>query len=330
MHIGYHKTATTWFQRHVYPQATSHRWVPRAVARQVFLDPWGLAFDPLAARRALACPSDPRPVAVCEENLSGYIQNGGLHGLMAPEAARRIHATLPDARIVIVIRAQPEAIAASYVQYVRAGGTHAPGRYLFPARHLTGARRHPYKSPAFAFEHFAYHHLIGFYDELFGRRNVTVMTYEDLRRDPAAFLDRYAREAGLIVDADQAVRHRPNGSFGPTTLLVGRATGLFTARSVTDKTWLVSLPGFYELRRRLLQAMSAFDRGGSAEAILGAANVAHIRSYFAASNAETARLRALDLAELGYPMATARPRAKGAARSSGGAPAYAATTAGTR
>jgi hypothetical protein len=329
VHIGYHKTATTWFQRHVYPAATSHRWVPRRVARRALLEPWGLAFDPVEARRQLADPADPRPPTICEENLSGYIHNGGLHGLMAPEAARRIHAVLPDARIVVVIRSQPDAIAASYVQYVRGGGTHGPSRYLHPARSLTGARRHPYKAPGFAFEHFEYHRLIAFYDALFGRESVTVLAYEDLCSDPAGFLTRYARTVGLSLDAGRAARHRPNGSFGPATLAVGRLLGLFTARSVVDKTWLIDVPGFYELRRIVLQGLGRLDRAAPPEAILGEANVARIRRRFAASNRETARLRGLDLARLGYPMEGRRMRSEPAPRPSP-VGAYAATTGGSR
>lgn len=300
MHIGYHKTATTWFQQHVYPAATSHRWIPRTIARQALLDPWGLAFDPETAARQLSDPHDPRPPVICEENLSGYLHNGGLHGMIAPEVARRIQAVLPDARIVIVIRAQASAIAASYVQYVRGGGTYGPTRYLHPARFLTGARRHAYKAPGFAFEHFEYDRLIAHYDALFGAKNVLVLPFETLRADPHAFLAAYAQSVGLDLASGDATRFRPNRSFGRATILAGRLTGLLTARSVTHKDCLISIPGFYDLRRQLLKLMSRFDPGASPAAILGGRNLALIRERYADSNDRTARLRDLNLGALGY------------------------------
>lgn len=302
VHIGYHKTATTWFQRNVYPLAASHRWVPREAARQALLDPFGLSFDPAAARRELADPHDCRPVVICEENLSGYIHNGGLHGLMAPEAARRIKAVYPDARIVMLIRSQPAMIAATYVQYVRGGGTYGPRRYLFPGRYLTGAFRHPYKAPRFAFEHFEYDRLVTFYDALFGRENVTVLPYEELRRDAVAFLARMRRELGLGLDPGAVVYKRANRSFGPLTILAGRLLGLFTARSVIDKAHLFSIPGFYELRRPILNALSRLERPAAPETILGRPLVEHIRACYAPSNRRLARLRDIDLRGLGYPL----------------------------
>jgi hypothetical protein len=302
VHIGYHKTATTWFQRNVYPLATSHRWVPREATRQALLDPFGLSFDPAEARRKLTDPHDRRPVVICEENLSGYLHNGGLHGLMAPEAARRIKAVWPDARIVMLIRCQPAVIAASYVQYVRGGGTYGPRRYLFPGRYLTGAFRHPYKAPRFALEQFEYDRLIGFYDALFGPANVTVLPYEELRRDPEAFLARMGRELGLVIDQAAVAHRRANRSFGPLTILVARLLGLFTARSVIDKAYLFSIPGFYELRRPILNALSRLERPATPETILGSALVEQIRTHYGPSNRRLARLRDIDLQGLGYPL----------------------------
>lgn len=227
--------------------------------------------------------------------------------MMTPEAARRIKAIYPDAQIIIVVRAQPEMIAASYVQYVRGGGTHGPARYLHAGLRLRGAFRHPYKAPHFAFEHFEYDRLVAYYDTLFGERNVLVMPYEALRIDAGAFLARLNDQTGLIVDFPRIRRIAANRSFGLATLLIGRLSGLFTRRSVVDKTCLISIPGFYELRRLLLNMLSRVDRRASPEAILGRRTVAHIRSRYAASNRRLAQRMEPGLAALGYPMDSAAP-----------------------
>lgn len=302
VHIGYHKTATTWFQEQVYPNSVSHRWIPRAMARRALLDPPGLSFSAAEARRQLHDPDDRRPPVICEENLSGYIHNGGLHGLMAPEAARRIREVFPDALILITIRAQPEMIAASYVQYVRGGGTYGPRRYLFAPHYLTGARRHAYKQPLFAFEHFEYDRLIAHYDALFGAENVVVLPYEALRHDPAAFLDRLADATGIRLRRAAIAHREANRSFGRLTIAIGRLLGLFTARSVVDKAWLISIPGFYELRRLILKLVSRHDAPARPDQVLGRAIVDHILARYAESNRRLARSRGLGLRELGYPM----------------------------
>jgi hypothetical protein len=310
VHIGFHKTATTWFQKQIYPRAESHRWIPRPLARKVLLEPDGLGFDASVARRMLYDPQDPRPVAMCEENFSGYIHNGGLHGLLAPEMARRIKATLPDALIVIMIRSQPEVIAASYVQYVRGGGTYGPRRYLFASRYCLGAFRHPYKAPRFAFGHFEYDRLVAYYDSLFGPENVLVLPYEALRYDPQGFLAQFLARTGLRLDAETVDRAPSNRSFGALTVWAGRGLGLFTARSVVDKYYILGIPGFYELRRVILKLLCRIDRRGAGPAILGGRILVHIRSHYAASNRRLARLRPLDLENMGYPMQPEKSVAK--------------------
>lgn len=307
VHIGYHKTATTWFQQSYYPLSSSHRWVPRELARRALLDPDGFAFDADDARRILHDPSDPRPPVICEENLSGYLHNGGLHGLMAPEAARRIKAVFPDAIIVIMIRAQPQMLAASYVQYVRGGGTYGARRYLLPDRYVQGASRHRYKAPRFAFEHFEYDRLVAYYDGLFGRQNVIVRTYEALQSDAATFMAELAAAIGLELDIASVPVTVKNKSFGQATILLGRLLGLFTARSVMDKAFLVSIPGFYEVRRITMKAFAAVDPTPSGVAVLPRALIRHAQERYAASNERLAAMRPLNLATLSYPLPTLAP-----------------------
>ena len=302
VHIGYHKTATTWFQEEVYPKAISHRWIPRALARDSLLKPYGCSFDAGKTRARLSDDADPRPPVICEENLSGYIHNGGLHGLMAPEAARRIKATFPDALVVIVIRGQPEMIASTYVQYVRGGGTFGVRRYLFGGRWSLGALQHPYKAPRFDFGHFEYDRLVAYYDTLFGSENVLVLPYEELCRSPEAFLATLACQAELEFEGEPPSRKRSNVSFGRFTIAVARLLGLFTSRSVVNKTVLLSIPGFYEIRRLVLKGLGRFDRAASAKAILGQEHLAGIQRHYVESNSRLLALRGLKLRELGYPV----------------------------
>ena len=181
VHLGYHKTATTWLQKQLFPRASSHDFLCRKAVQDAFLAPAGMHFCPQQAARVLALEGRNRPVLLSEENLSGYLHNGGLHGFLAPEVARRIKAVLPDARIVIFIRNQFEICRATYAQYVSGGGTWGQGRYFETARRVRGALTRPWKAPAFEFEHFEFDRLIAHYDALFGKDRVLVYPYEWLR-----------------------------------------------------------------------------------------------------------------------------------------------------
>jgi hypothetical protein len=289
VHIGYHKTATTWFQRSVYPHATSHRWVPRAQVQAAFLDPSGMHFDAERARALLSEGDDGRPPVLCEENLSGYLHNGGLHGFLGPAVAERIRATLPEARIVIFVRSQASMIAACYMQYVRGGGTHGLHRYLFPSLYLRGAYAQPFKVPRFSFDHFDYDRLVARYDALFGRENVHVYPFEDLR-DPSAMLAWMEADLELRLDRASIAFDRPNASWSRSLLPAARFLNHFTARTVEDKQRVLHIPGFYVARTGALTALSRFFRRRGRTSLLGPRLESWIEARFAASNV---RLRAL-------------------------------------
>jgi hypothetical protein len=289
VHIGYHKTATTWFQRSVYPHAASHRWIPRSRVQAALLDPSGMDFDPDRARALLMEGDDGRPPLLCEENLSGYIHNGGLHGFLAPAVAERIEAVFPDARIIIFVRSQAPMIAACYMQYVRGGGTHGLHRYLFPSLYLHGAYAQPFKVPRFSFDHFEYDRLVARYDALFGRDNVHLYPFEALR-DQQAMLARLEADLELRLDRSRIAFDRPNASWNGALLPAARFLNHFTARTVVDKDRVLHIPGFYLVRAGMLNLLSRiYRRRGSARLLTGTME-RWIEARFAASNA---RLRAL-------------------------------------
>ncbi len=289
VHIGYHKTATTWFQRSVYPHAISHRWIPRTQAQAALLEPSGMAFDAAAARATLLEGDDVRPPLICEENLSGYLHNGGLHGFLPPAMAEQIRAVLPDARIVIFVRPQASMIAACYRQYVRGGGTRGVHRYLFPSLYLHGAYAQPFKVPRFSFDHFDYDRLIALYDGLFGRENVHVYSFENLT-DPQAMLSRLESDLDLTLDRGRVRFDRPNASWNDALIPAARFLNHFTARTVEDKDAIIHIAGFYAVRAGLLTMLSRILPRRQ-RSLLGARLEAWIEARFAASNARLRILR---------------------------------------
>lgn len=311
VHIGYHKTATTWFQRRFYPRVRNAECVERARIAEAFLAPRALEFSTEAARAALALRED-RSYILCEEELSGSPPAGGLHGLVTKEVAHRLKAALPEAQVVIFIRRQADIIAAVYGEYVRRGGTHGPPRFLFPERRGKGQYRRPYRAPMFAFGHFDYLAVVRHYESIFGESAVHVFPYEVFKADPAAFLRDYAERFSLEVDLGALSFQPVYESYGRRLLPVARAMNRLTARAEPDKRYVADVLPFKAVQRAL-QWLNGTAVAGTPPApadLLGADTLTYIRERFAESNAALARRRDLPLHAYGYPGCGEEPGAE--------------------
>jgi len=304
VHIGYHKTASTWFQKSVYPRVTNYAYVPRERVKRAFFSASALHFDPDWTRAALELAPDRAPI-LCEEELSGYLHTGGLLGFLSKEMAHRIRAVFPDARVLIFVRSQPEMIAACYQQYLRGGGTHPPRRYLWPQDSLRGASAQPYKIARFSFDHFDYDRLAAHYVALFGRENVGVYAYEEIQRDARGFLERFAKAEGLELELAAVSLGKRNASYSSAIARLARGLNRFTARTVNDKRYWLHVPFWYSLRKKVIEAVDATGLLGARaapEQLLGAQTVAWIRQRYWESNRRLAALVSWDPAALGYPL----------------------------
>ena len=303
VHIGLHKTASSWFQTCFYPHVRNRRTVDRVDVRRLLLGGTGYSFDATATREALGLE---RPLILCDEDLSGILHNGGIvTTYLARATAERIHAVAPDAEIILFVRAQVPMAAACYHQYVREGGTASVRRYLFPEnyRHLTKQR--PFKTPRFDFAQFDYPGLIRCYDVLFGPARVHIFAYEAFARDPKGFLDKFAAYFGLDVRMGEIQRPRVNSSYRWGTLAIARILNLFTARSVADKRVIIHIPYWYPIRKKLLQMLDRLPLLGprpNPEALLGDTVSAWIRGHFADANQHLAERMQVDLQALGYAL----------------------------
>jgi len=304
IHVGLHKTASSWFQACFYPFVTSHRWIDRLAVRRALLTA-AFGFDSAAARRALGLDDQSLPYLICDEDLSGVLHNGGLiSGFLARRLAERLHMMAPEARIVIFVREPVSFAAACYQQYVREGGTGSPRRYLFPEqyRHLSKVR--PFKTPRFEAAQLDATGLIAHYDSLFGRENVHVFAYEQFALDSTGFLTRFKPELDILGGPDRAGLP-VNASYRYGLLPIARVLNLFTERSVADKRVILHIPYWYAARKYLLAGfnrLALFGKRPSPETLFGADAVAWLRYRFSEPNRRLADRMEIDLAALGYDL----------------------------
>ena len=303
IHIGFHKSGTSWFQQALYPLVASHCLADRDLVRSTFMGGDAFHFDAAEARKSIEDASNGKPALICEEDLSGILHIGAASTYIAKIMAQRLHESFPEAEIIIFVRAQPDAAASWYAQYVREGGTASPKRYFFPDEYLFPGRNMPFKLARFDFSQLDFAGLIQEYDRLFGRDRVHVFAFEELTCDPTRVLARL-RSIGLDFP-DEVPMTRVNVAYRKGLMLIARATALFTARSVENKRTLIHLPFWFRGRLHLLNLLDKvpiFGPHTQATHVLDGPTSEWIAAYFWSGNRWLQERMGMELGALGYPI----------------------------
>jgi len=294
VHVGYHKTGTTWLQTGLFADEAPgfvRPWDSKAIRGALVLaDPFG--FDAREARRSFApglggaARRGLVPV-VSDERLSGSPHAGGYDAALLAE---RLAAVFPEARVLLAFREQVELIHSIYKQYVRDGGVATLAGYLHP--------RNPAEIPQFRFGHFEYDRPIRRYRELFGDDRVLALPFELLAADERAFVDEILAFCGLQPGAD----YRPGVRYpalGAATLALKRWTNRLAVRNALSP----AAPLYVKDHERRFERLDRLvPRGLSArrERRERAAVAEAVGDRYAESNRRTAELTGRDLAAMGY------------------------------
>lgn len=304
LHIGYHKTGSTWLQRAVFDNAgrgfTTETGEPRHALVRDFVLPDALAYDPARMRDKFAearaeALAGGKTLVLSHERLSGYPSSGGHDRRMI---ADRLRETFPDARILIVIREQRALIRSMYSQHITDGGTGTLARFL--ARPEPGLGRKPWFDP----EVYAFDRLIAYYRGLFGADRILALPFELLTRDPQLFVDRLAAFCG-----------RPSQPLGPVSrendrrplvmqAVQRRLNALFYDNELSPGAF-VHIPRFakrFGRLRGLFDACSPRFIERRMDARLVKEIAAYAGDRFRESNRRTSRMIGIDLGDYGYAM----------------------------
>ncbi len=297
LHIGYHKTGSSWLQKQLFPNARGLSVVPRIEIRRQLLIPSPVAFDPGQARANLAAGRSGRLV-LSEEELSGNLHTGGLHGAFSLELADRLHRTFPEGRVVIFLREQKTMVASAYKQYIKSGGTRGIRGFLTPAAS-------PHKTPNFSLDFLVYDRLVEAYEKRFGRENVAVFLYEELASQPRELMTRMADTLGLDIDSAAVSISPVNAGYRSGTLALLRFLNLFHAREMPNATCIVNIPGFHSLLGVLAPRLERLPFMGRVQELgdfLTPREVQDLEDRFRESNGRLEKSRALGLARFGYAL----------------------------
>mgnify|MGYP005842726797 CR=1 FL=1 len=300
VHIGYHKTATSWLQNVIFddPACGYQSILSFPEIQDLLVLPNALDFDKDYARHEISkhiqsVGQEGMVPVITSERLSGNPHSGGYDSL---ELAFRLHATLPHSKVLIVIREQTSMILSSYKQHIRMGGRCSLRGYLKQAR-FAG------RIPLFQYKHFEYDRLLGAYLRLFGDSKVLIIPHELLVLNPDAFITKLNEFSESKGGENPAASRRSN--VGLSMLSTGMKLGLnrLGARNPNDPCGSLRIPGYNQI---LITSLAWADRitpkcirqsmDQAAKRVI-AADAGH---RYLESNRRTADMTGIDLGEFGY------------------------------
>lgn len=193
LHVGYHKTATTWLQEQIFDNHPDVAYLGKAypdhpspatreLKNRIITDP-DTRFSAAECREQLSAILSRHPLGEkttyglsYEALTTGYDWFGGqvFYVVDRLNAVFRDH----DVRVLIGIREQSRLIGSTYSQFVKMGGTQSLNSLLFSP--FTGGNQ--------LLDKFRYPPLIRRYRDVFGPDNVHVYLLEELKQDREATL----------------------------------------------------------------------------------------------------------------------------------------------
>jgi len=304
IHIGYPKTASSWLQKGIFQDKTAGFLAPwrspsgEAIAQ--FVIPNAFRFSAESVRKVLepglqeAARQNLVPV-LSHEHLACNQIRGRYHG---KEAADRLYATFPEARILVFIREQKSMILSSYRQYIRGGNGETATIQQF-----IGAETKPAFEPTCRLDYLEYDLLIAYYQNLFGSENLLVLPFELIKIQPEDVLKE-------IIDFAEAKEINPTSITYPSKNVGFKAGTLAVKRRLNH---IIKEPNFGATTRRTLNWRIVDKISKTIDSIpfldgfhQGIENdwkqfiAEYVGDYFRLSNQRTSQLIGMNLADFGY------------------------------
>jgi len=304
IHIGYHKTGTSFLQRNLFfCDPPDHFFAPWTVVSGEAVEHFVLThpcrFDPAAVRAEFEAriAGNGRALVplISHQDLCGYALYGRYYG---HEVAMRLHQTFPTAKILITIREQKSLLRSLYSQYVRQDGEWPIETFIG-----TGAER-PGHRPICRLDHFEYDLLADCYAQLFGTDEVLVLPYEILKSDPIKFQQCIYEFAGISGAAPREFKPE-NVGFGALSLRLMRTLNKVVQLPPDWNGEWKNVPLTVRTRNKLCKIVNSMIPKSwhqREEKRLRAFVNSRTAGYFKSSNQRLQRLCKFDLAALGYDM----------------------------
>lgn len=294
IHIGYHKTATSYLQKNLFInfKDTFYR-VNQSEIRNTLILPSPLRYSNIDFLN-LCKPANNKKVVISNEYLSSDIHRDDYRSM---NNALRLKEALPNSKVIIGVREQFSMIKSSYSQYIKAKGSSKIEKYLLDP--ITND---------FKFKHLEYCDLVNYYRTLFGQENVLVLPYEVLNKNPQLYIEtvlNFIEEKELLDKINFQVEQKVNSSFKPIILHIKRYLNPFILKNL-QKQGYTFYSSFLMLIFTIVNKFFSkiptkkIDQYLSRKIDLKISN--QIKGQFEESNRKLNNLTVFDLNELGYRM----------------------------
>ncbi|HEX6922750.1 MAG TPA: sulfotransferase domain-containing protein [Bacillales bacterium] len=259
LHIGYHKTATTFLQHVVFPELENVSYIekkPRVKKRYNKVKKRKLSGKEVDEFRGMVNRNDTGdPILISHEGFCGtplFFGNGQSQFEILEDLRRILPASEYDVHIIVGIREQVSLLTSLYVEHVKMGGTLKSHEYIKKLK-----KRKMLKD-------YNFYRYLQEIEKLFGRDRIYVMSYEDYKQNSSEELLKLLNLMGEpeVPSYNDKVQFR-NKSLGKRQVSIARRLNhLFkTQKHPQGILPIVKVPILGELStRNLLQNKFNFSR----------------------------------------------------------------------
>ncbi|MBW8050920.1 MAG: sulfotransferase [Cytophagales bacterium] len=238
IHIGYHKTATSYLQELIFPKLSHVNYIQfknniEIFSKIFYQDP--LSFDINSARSDLEkCMDGTKINLISNENMSGNLRLKYNN----KNIADKLYDLFPRAKIIIAIRNQFDFIISSYKQHISAGGT-------MSFKNRIGYNKGKIQPSYVLYDHrvnlemFKFNNLINYYAEKFGKENILILLFEEFCQDKHRYLQKIFNFIGIKPGYDfDDINSVINRSYGANQIFIARILNRFIA-SQYNRNWII-------------------------------------------------------------------------------------------
>jgi len=290
IHIGYPKTATTWFQKSIFPNISNFKLIPKETIQKYIVSTSEDEFEKFIVDCKKLIPDN--NFILSDED---FITNKPEH-IPPIEKAKRLQKLFPEAQIILFIRNQPDIIASAYSQHIKAGGTLNPDQYI---ETLIQSDK---------LSHWEYDKIIKIYQNLFGKRSVNIFLYESINQQD--FLTKFSQQFNFQLKNNNVSTKLYNKHLCPLILSITRKLNHFTKYQLytkfPPKSYYFHVPLLFSILRikmNFLNSIFCFSRHSYAHKIFRNKEFNLIKNFFIESNQKLFNeLDIKDISKYNYPM----------------------------
>lgn len=299
IHIGHHKTGTTFLQKKIFPQLAVN-FVNLPDTRLIIGD----KFIPEDYRKTIIDSINFKsslPLVISSEMYLGKSEGSNNPDWDAKRIANRLKQAYPNAKIIITIRNQIEYIYSIYTHRLLIGGleTHSLNSYLKQIFHERLGEKLKYEL------------LIDHYIKLFGKENILFLSYEEMKEN----MDDYLQKIMSFLKLTNIVTYKnTNVNYSNRSYLIIQIARFFNRLAKIFLKLFVSSPQkngnkynhwlyrYYVFRYVfLVKELLPSRLHSSSKLKIGKKWETVIKNYFHESNKKTQALTGLPLDKYKYP-----------------------------